>query len=398
MDKAREKGEVIFWLDKKLKDIMEELQALKIEPDSKIYQSLLLLASRGNSEEILINLWREQCSLFPNEAPHPKAISVLIKAITDRFENSQMGVTILREASTRYGYSSHITSTASIVFRALDTGDDKTALTLIGSISVVPLKLVKSALRCAAQTGNLELLNFAWPHVEERISQHLPQLYVWKLYTFAKAKKLELLLDALVDSPQITLDELNQAHLIHISELMFTSAEEIDSAYYYAESLFSSGTKIPNAVLDLIITACGNIKDPERATETYASFSQFDLAPQLSSYNALMRAMMSCGEYSAVENIFTEVKEHFQPTTDTYECLTRTYLQTRDATALLEAISVSAAEGVVLPYPIYEAAIKGFIDQGRISAAQFIIRTMKKIQVDVNFIQQYLNNFPFKQS
>jgi len=393
MDRAREKGEMLFWLDKKLRDICDEVSELNFTKDPKIYGALLQLGSKGNTKEILLEIWNEFCRLFPYDAPHPRVITNTIRSVSERFEDAAAGAKILADAQEKYGYSVHNTLLSSLCFRALNTNDDKTALSLIHLIIPPSIKLYQSALRCAAQTGSTELLEFAWPRLQAQAPALASKLLPWVLYALSKSSNPRHIIDYICAAPPESQAKIQYSHFAKISQLIFDSAEQIDDTYYYCEQK----ENISVAALDFIIISCGVQRETERAIETYQAFSQFNLKPLTSTYNAMMYVYYENEDYHIVGSVFEEILQSGnEPDEISYECLVRTYLQTEEVKLLLEAISTATEKGKMLPFPLYDEVIRYFIDQGNSSASQFVLRHMKQLHIDTSYLQQLVNNTPMK--
>lgn len=380
---------MVFWLDQKLKDIYEELDQLELNDKAILYGPLLQLACKGNQLDNLVKIWDKYLSIFSDEAPNAQTISQAIKAASERFEDSSIAVKILNESQERFGYSATNSLLTALCFRSLNTLDTKSAIELLPLITP-SIHLYKSALRCAAQTGNLELYNLSWPHIEEKSSDLAEKLFSWTLQVLAKSSPPNSVLDHICNSPDKYRIFLSIYHYEQLAKHLFDTVDQINNAYFYLEQKESSCIQ----VIDLIIVGCGLLKETTLALETFNAIESLNLKPQRSTYNAVMKTLYENKEYTKVSNVFGELEENgFEANSESYEFLISSLLKIGDNPKLiLEKIADATDKYISLKYSVYDLAVKYCIQNSNPEAAQYIIRQMKRLGLDISVIQNQLHN------
>lgn len=316
-----------------------------------------------------------------------------IRGLSERFEDPSSALMVLRQAQENYGYSVHPTSATLLCYRGLFAQDDKSVLSIINTIAP-SINLYKSALKCAAKTGNMELLEFSYPQLEKRAPELANKLFPWKLYTMAHALPPNTVIDAICEANEAQRRSIQLIHLEKLAEYLFDDTNQIDNAYYYCEQ---RKDKIAIQVIDLIIVACGEQYDTQRATDTFQVISDFNLKPEISTFNAVLNAYYRNNEFDVIPNIFNEIETSgCKPDVDTFSCLTKTYLQIKAGKFLLDTIAAASNNNIALPIPLYSDAIKYFVSENDTSASQLIVQHMKQLNIDVSSVQQFIRNSSVK--
>lgn len=381
-------------MDSKLKEIVEEISTFNLRLNSRIYGSLLTLGSKGNIKSILIDLWNDYFSLFPTDAPHPRIISMTIRAISERFEDPASALRILHQAQENYGYSVHPNISSLLCYRALYAHDDKTVLSIIHTISPPTINLYKSALKCAAKTGNMELLEFSYPVLEKKVPDLAIKLFPWKLYALSRVLSPNVVIDEICNASKQVRESIQFIHHETIASLLFDNVDQIDNVYFYCEQIKE---KIQIQVIDLIITACGQQNDVQRAVETYQVIPEFNLKANTSTYNAIMNVYFQNNDFDIIPGVFNDLENSgCKPDVESYICLTKTYLNLKAGKFLLETIAAASNSNITLPIPLYGDSIKYFVGEGDTSASQFIVKHMKQLNIEVTTIQQFIRNSTVK--
>ena len=90
--------------------------------------------------------------------------------------------------------------------------------------------------------------------------------------------------------------------LAYLQQQLLSTVEAMDTAYYALEDLANEGEKVSPASLCMIITACSNAGDLERAYLTFNAYAKFNLQPNIAAVNALLEGFFFfiCCNYSSV--------------------------------------------------------------------------------------------------
>ncbi|KAK6116425.1 hypothetical protein DH2020_049887 [Rehmannia glutinosa] len=221
--------------------------------------------------------------------------------------------------------------------------------------------LVVSALGTAGRTYNSRLLDGSWAVLKRSLRQKKfpnPESYLGKIYAHANLGNLQKAFSTLHEferdygnsnqedeedlfSPFYSLNPLVMA-------CSMNGFATLDSVYYQLENLSQANPPYKSvAALNCIILGCANIRDLDRAYQTFNAIdATFGLTPNVHSYNALI---CSFGKLSKIDEA-VKVFEHFvglgvKPNATTYSLLIDAHLIKRDPKAALSVLDEMIFEG-----------------------------------------------------
>lgn len=79
-----------------------------------------------------------------------------------------------------------------------------------------------------------------------------------------------------------------------VGEELCAEASLVDEAYYVLEERRNEGAKVPLQALNLVIEACAQLEDLDRAFATWSELEAFGLQPDVGTFNALLH---TCGQH-----------------------------------------------------------------------------------------------------
>ncbi|KAK6133632.1 hypothetical protein DH2020_032542 [Rehmannia glutinosa] len=206
----------------------------------------------------------------------------------------------------------------------------------------------------AGRTYNSRLLDGSWAVLKRSLRQKKfpnPESYLGKIYAHANLGNLQKAFSTLHEferdygnsnqedeedlfSPFYSLNPLVMA-------CSMNGFATLDSVYYQLENLSQANPPYKSvAALNCIILGCANIRDLDRAYQTFNAIdATFGLTPNVHSYNALI---CSFGKLSKIDEA-VKVFEHFvglgvKPNATTYSLLIDAHLIKRDPKAALSVL------------------------------------------------------------
>ncbi|TFY66272.1 hypothetical protein EVG20_g4816 [Dentipellis fragilis] len=153
------------------------------------------------------------------------------------------------------------------------------------------------------------------------------------------------------------------AHPIFIA--IQDSPAAVDAAWDVLEEMHKKAEPVDITAINAIVQASVAQGDLQRAVGTYQASAEFDVAPDVDTYNALLSGCIAARHRELGDRLLTEMREAgVKPDLHTYErlvvlCLTSpTY---EDAFFYLEEMK---AEHHVPPYGVYEAIVRRCVSEG----------------------------------
>jgi len=85
-------------------------------------------------------------------------------------------------------------------------------------------------------------------------------------------------------------------------------AELVDDAYYVLEARRTEGEAVPLPAINVIIEACAQLEDLDRAFATWGELEAFGLAPDVHTFNALLHTCVRTREMGSGQRLLQRME------------------------------------------------------------------------------------------
>lgn len=94
-----------------------------------------------------------------------------------------------------------------------------------------------------------------------------------------------------------------------VGEELCAEASLVDEAYYVLEERRTDGAKVPLQALNLVIEACAQLEDLDRAFATWSELEAFGLQPDVGTFNALLHTCVKTREIGSGRRLLARQAE-----------------------------------------------------------------------------------------
>ena len=163
-----------------------------------------------------------------------------------------------------------------------------------------------------------------------------------------------------------------------VTKALTAQADAVDEAYFLLEQRKQEGKSVPLPAVNLIIEACAELRDLDRAFATWAELDKLDLAPDVGTFNALLHTCVRTRELASVRRLLSRMQDQgVAPDAVTYshQCAMHVMCRENDrATALLE----TAREAGIKPHGrMYVTLINSALTLNQVDQAKELVDAME---------------------
>ncbi|KAF4567672.1 hypothetical protein EYR36_011295 [Pleurotus pulmonarius] len=379
--------------------ILEDMKASEVAPDKYSYL-YLARAQRFRDSNFLWNVWDAQVSdVEPSTQTYSHVLERFI--LSDRLE---FGIQFLHFMRTQ-GHEPDLRAAQAMVIKAAKNGFPRLALDLLDSFEANSTRRLDheawmNCLISSAESLYAEGVTRCWAVIVQEL--HLVPdegLCLAVLHTAARNGLPDLATDALrvlkvigcqwqefhfapvvesfvragrIKEAFTTLDIMRKSDIPPVPETSLPilhaiseDTQSIDNAWNLIEQMHKEGSPIDAAALNTIIQATSGIGDLQRAIGVYKSFEEYNITPDIYTFNFLLEGCIAVGHRELGDRLLADLKDaKLKPDRETYInmvllCLTQeTY---EDAFFYLEEMKTAKHKPPVL---VYEAIIRRCLAAG----------------------------------
>jgi len=162
----------------------------------------------------------------------------------------------------------------------------------------------------------------------------------------------------------------DRAHESIIHELA-KQASAVDESYYLLESRKQDVGSVPLPAVNTIIEACAMMGDLDRAFATWAELDELDLAPDVSTYNALLHTCVRAGEITSGLRLLNRMVRHgIVPNAATFAHQTSLHIVSKEDGLALRVLQSCKDAGVTPSGRMYAALTTMLLRNRRRERAQ----------------------------
>jgi pentatricopeptide repeat protein len=151
----------------------------------------------------------------------------------------------------------------------------------------------------------------------------------------------------------------------------------VDDAYYLLESRKAEGYAVPLPAVNVIIEACAEMGDLDRAFATWAELDQLSLQPDTGTYNALLHTCVQAREVASGRRLINRMQlDGVRADATTYAHHCGLLVMSRQGDAALGLLQTCSEAGVTPTPKMYITLINHLLRRRMFGQAQVYFRSV----------------------
>lgn len=163
-----------------------------------------------------------------------------------------------------------------------------------------------------------------------------------------------------------------------LASKLAAQASSVDDAYYLLESRKAEGYAVPLPAVNVIIEACAEMGDLDRAFATWAELDQLSLQPDTGTYNALLHTCVQAREVASGRRLINRMQlDGVRADATTYAHHCGLLVMSRQGDAALGLLQTCSEAGVTPTPKMYITLINHLLRRRMFGQAQELLTEMK---------------------
>jgi len=170
-----------------------------------------------------------------------------------------------------------------------------------------------------------------------------------------------------------------------LAERLAVQASMVDDAYYMLETRNTEGESVPIHAVNIVIEACANMGDLDRAFATWAELEQLGLKPDAGTYNALLHACVRTRELASGRRLLNRMEmDEVAPNANTFAHRCSLLVMSRQGDAAIGLVAECIAAGLKPTVKMCQTCINYLLRGRRYEEVGALIENVRKADVKLN--------------